>query len=105
MTPLGAIRKYCVDCSGSVYEVGKCTVLDCVLYKFRFGRGEGMGSRLRAIRGRCIQCAENVAIIRNCPVGDCLLWEYRMGHNPARSGITGRGNLNISHLSNKTRTH
>lgn len=38
-TPIKAIRKKCLDCSGGQYsEVEKCTVKDCPLYLFRFGK-------------------------------------------------------------------
>ncbi len=39
LSPLRAIRLKCLDCSGwSEAEVRKCVILDCALYKFRFGR-------------------------------------------------------------------
>ncbi len=38
-TPLRAIRKKCLDCSCfQPKEVRKCTVIDCPLYPYRFGR-------------------------------------------------------------------
>ncbi len=38
-TPLKAIRKKCLDCSYfQPKEVRKCTVIDCPLYPYRFGR-------------------------------------------------------------------
>ena len=38
-TPLKAIRKKCLDCSCfQPKEVRKCTVIDCPLYPYRFGR-------------------------------------------------------------------
>ena len=34
-----AVRKKCLDCScGSQKEVALCTVLDCPIYLYRFGR-------------------------------------------------------------------
>ena len=38
-TPLKAIRKKCLDCSYfQPKEVRKCTVIDCSIYPYRFGR-------------------------------------------------------------------
>ena len=48
LTPLGAIRQNCLDCSGgSATEVKSCTRSDCPLYTFRFGKNpqrKGVGS-------------------------------------------------------------
>ena len=39
LTPMKAIRKKCVECSGgSVYEVKLCTVKNCPLYCYRHGK-------------------------------------------------------------------
>ena len=38
-TPVKAIRKKCIDCSGgSLKEVRLCQVTECELYPFRMGR-------------------------------------------------------------------
>ena len=38
-TPLKAIRKKCLDCSYfQPKEVRRCTVIDCPIYPYRFGR-------------------------------------------------------------------
>ena len=48
-TPMQSIRKKCRDCCcGQVKEIELCTVTDCPLYPYRFGkrpkvRGEGNG--------------------------------------------------------------
>ena len=58
LTPLKAIRKHCVDwcCIGQSKEVRLCPCSNdktskvyCPLWIFRFGKGEGKGSRLKAI--------------------------------------------------------
>lgn len=49
-TPLRAIRRNCLDCSGGPTEVRLCTVDDCPLYAFRFGTQpsrKGIGGRGR----------------------------------------------------------
>ena len=39
MSPLKAIRAYCIECSGgSHHEVRLCTVNHCELYKYRMGK-------------------------------------------------------------------
>ena len=49
MTPLKAIRRNCLECSGgSAGEVKNCIITDCVLYPFRLGRNphrKGMGRK------------------------------------------------------------
>jgi len=48
LTPLRAIRKNCIDCSGgSKQEVRGCKITDCPLYLYRFGRNpnrKGIGN-------------------------------------------------------------
>ncbi len=40
MTPLKAIRAKCLDCCCNQYsEVRDCQVIDCKLWRFRFGKG------------------------------------------------------------------
>jgi hypothetical protein len=39
LTGMSAIREKCLDCCGwNEAEVRKCTVTDCALFPFRFGR-------------------------------------------------------------------
>lgn len=39
LTPVKAIRQYCIGCSGdSVKEVSECQLLDCPLYLYRMGK-------------------------------------------------------------------
>lgn len=48
LTPVKAIRKYCIDCScGSTKEVRVCKIISCPLYAYRFGRNprrKGIGN-------------------------------------------------------------
>ena len=50
MTPVRAIRAYCVSCSGdNVAEVRKCVIPDCPLYDFRMGTNpnrKGLGGNV-----------------------------------------------------------
>ena len=39
LTPIRAIRKKCLDCSGGQYsEVRNCLITECTLYRFRLGK-------------------------------------------------------------------
>ena len=38
-TPIKAIRAKCLDCTcGSHIDIRECTVIDCALYPYRFGK-------------------------------------------------------------------
>ena len=60
MTPLRAIRKICVACVGSPYDVAGC------------GGDKCLGGSKR--------------LVRECE-SDCPLHEYRFGRNPKRAGM------------------
>ncbi|HPN32398.1 MAG TPA: hypothetical protein PKY81_15710 [bacterium] len=107
LTPLKAIRKFCVDfcCIGESEEVRLCPCNDdknsglyCSLWKFRFGKGEGCGSRLKAIKERCLDCSGyEFKEIKNCKFTDCQLFNYRLGRNPK---LKGRGNKAANFANN-----
>jgi len=52
LTPLKAIRVYCIECSGgSLKEVRMCPHTNCTLYTYRFGKNpsrKGLGGQGRA---------------------------------------------------------
>ena len=49
ITPLKAIREYCLDCCcGSAHEVRLCAAKDCLLYKFRLGKNPNRSRELTA---------------------------------------------------------
>jgi len=38
-TPIKAMRKKCIDCTaGSHKEIRLCTIVECAIYPYRFGR-------------------------------------------------------------------
>ena len=38
-TPIKAIRKKCLDCcNGQSKEIRLCTIINCAIYSYRFGR-------------------------------------------------------------------
>ena len=50
LTPLKAIRKNCIDCSGgSLKNVRECHITDCCLYEYRLGKN----FRRKGIGGKC----------------------------------------------------
>jgi len=54
LTPLRAIRHKCLDCCcWSDTEVRKCTVQDCSLYPFRFGKNPDLQGRKG--KANCLQ--------------------------------------------------
>ena len=56
LSPLKAIRKYCLECVGQCREdVRTCTGIDCHLWPFRFGTNptrKAMSEEEKAKRGR-----------------------------------------------------
>jgi len=94
LTPLKAIRKRCLDCSGfSSKEVADCQEKECSLWEYRFGKrpkGKARLTPIRAIRKYCLWCVcDSSAEVRLCPSEDCPLWNYRLGKNPRRKGVGG----------------
>jgi len=93
LTPLKAIRKYCLWCVlKNSLEVRLCQDNTCPLYPLRFGKRKQSYSVLKAIRQRCKDCSEGtLPAIKNCEFPDCSLFIYRSGHNPSRRGIGRKG--------------
>jgi len=108
LTPLKAIRKHCVSCVGSPYEVAKCggdKMLGgqgdknniCYFFPYRLGKGR---PSVKTIRKFCLECMggdkarrqqtkEVLEGVENCPSLDCTLHLFRLGTNPNRSGVGG----------------
>ena len=38
LTPLKAIRKYCMECSYTFTDVRECPITECALFQYRFGK-------------------------------------------------------------------
>jgi hypothetical protein len=48
LTPIRAIRKFCIECMGhQIIEVPKCTAPFCPLFPFRMGDSHSIGSEQR----------------------------------------------------------
>ncbi len=91
LTPLKAIRKRCVNCTGyELKRTRKCEFTDCQLYPYRMGKGK---PKLKEIRAYCIWCCNGQRHeVRLCPAVDCPIWEYRFGKRP-RKAISTQKNL------------
>jgi hypothetical protein len=102
MTPLGAIRKVCVACVGSVYEVNDCGGDNCLgahgdenafcyLFPYRLGKGR---PSVKTIRKFCLECMGGSSrLVADCGNLDCPLRQYRFGKNPKRAGMGKIHNL------------
>ncbi len=89
LTPLKAIRKKCVNCSGfELKRVRECPFdgikdEECSLYPLRMGKGSR--ATLRRIRAYCLWCClEQRHEVRLCPATKCPIWEYRFGKRPKK---------------------
>ena len=97
-TPLRAIRRRCLDCSGySAAEVRDCDFTDCALFTYRMGKRPRPPAELtpcRAIRTYCLWCRGGSAVeVKLCPKADCGPHDYRLGRNPARKGVRHAGSF------------
>jgi len=95
MTPLQAIRKKCVDCSGDKpREVKQCNANSCPLHPYRHGKRPRVKpplTALKSIRAKCLNdCGEqgDRAGSNKCPIDNCHLHKFRMGKNPNYSDET-----------------
>ena len=104
MTPLEAIRKICVECAGSPYEIKDCSGDAClggqgdekgVCHFFPFRLGKGRPS-VKTIRKFCLECMGGSSkLVAECK-SDCPLHPYRFGKSPARAGLTNKGSFKSS---------
>lgn len=95
-TPLRAIRRFCVACVGSPYEVDGCGGDKCLngqgdgegvcfFYRFRMGKGR---PSVKLIRKMCLECMEGSSkLVADCE-SDCHLKRFRFGKNPNISDET-----------------
>ena len=86
MTPLKAVRAYCLWCNESALGVRECPSEGCPLYHLRTGHGSR--AVLGAIRARCLDCASTATRVTRCSHPDCPLYIYRSGHRPKAAGFS-----------------
>jgi hypothetical protein len=98
LSPLVAVRHYCLDCCCEVAEEVKlCPVTACPLWPFRFGAypedHRGPKTVLKPINLRCRDCApepiQGKPEWQSCMKKCCPLWHLRFGTNPRRKGLGG----------------
>jgi len=101
MTPLEAIRRVCVACVGSPYEVINCSGDKCLngqgdengkcyYYPFRMGKGR---PSVKIIRKFCLECMDGSnQLVTQCE-SNCPLHQYRFGRNPKRAGLVHKGSF------------
>lgn len=92
LTPLKAVRKFCLRCSCLSSGVKHCSKNACAFYVLRFGRMPkpicGIGiSVLNRIKIYCFDCVyDNRTSLptstHECIQDNCPVWGYRHGHNP-----------------------
>lgn len=88
VTPRLAVRRHCVECVGSPYEVKNCggelihnTGKECNLFPHRNGKGR---VSVKTIRKECLACMGNSSkMVGECSSEQCNLYLYRFGKNPA----------------------
>jgi len=102
MIPLKAIRKLCVACVGSPFEVDKCGGNKClggqgdengVCYFYPYRKGRGRPS-VKLIRKFCLECmGGGRKLVAECGGEECPLHQYRFGKNPKRAGQVNKGSF------------
>jgi len=104
-TPLEAIRRRCIDCTGGSHKaVRECEINDCDLFFYRMKKGR---PKLKDIRRYCISCCNGQkSKVKECPVMKCSLWIYRLGKRPIKDiptqktipteALSGRNSDNMS---------
>jgi len=97
LTPLKAIRKYCLWCClENNTEVKQCPVTSCAIHPYRFGHRNQDAAKTpcKAIKAKCTDCSGFDAKERNnCKFSDCRLYEFRNGHNSAKRNLNNMHNL------------
>lgn len=95
-TPLEAVRAFCVECAGGIYQTQECGGDKCLggqgdennachFYPFRQGTGR---IKLAIIRRMCMECMGNSSEgVDLCPSEQCALYNYRKGKNPFHSNV------------------
>ena len=97
MTPKQAVRKMCVQCVQSPFEVENCggnRMIGtggngnnvCFFFPYRLGVGR---PSVKIIRKFCLECmGGNNALVRGCATKICPLHPFRLGTNPNRIRAT-----------------
>ena len=88
LTPLKALRKYCLwCCNDSFSEIKLCPATECLFYNFRDGHKHGLSFSIKIIRKKCLDCAGTSDEVKVCEHKDCPLYIYNKGKSK-RKGRT-----------------
>ena len=85
MTPMKAIRKFCLDCmGGSARLVRECPSLGCTFFECRFGKKGGKKVKpIKLMRKYCLECVGGSPTeVKRCTMPDCSIYLFRFGKNP-----------------------
>ena len=85
MTPMKAIRKFCLACmGGSARLVRECPSLGCTFFGCRFGKKGGKKVKpIKLMRKYCLQCVGGNSVeVKKCTDPKCSFYPYRFGKNP-----------------------
>jgi len=93
-TPKACVRRFCVQCVGSPYEVETCggdkmfgdqgdKNNQCWFYPYRNKKGR---PSVKLIRKMCLECmGGSPKLVSECTSTDCPLFPFRFGKNPNRT--------------------
>lgn len=67
LTPLKAIKKHCLECSGfEKKQVRECVIKDCVLYEYRLGKNPNRkGSTIKKLSAFSSQLLVKAQLVEN----------------------------------------
>lgn len=93
MTPLKAIRRFCIECVSSAADVKECGGDEmlgqgdpngqCWFYPYRMGRGR---PSVKIIRKHCLECmGGSYKLVAQCATFGCPVYAFRFGSNPNRA--------------------
>jgi len=73
LSPVKAIKKHCLDCSGgSKKEMRECIIQDCPLYPFRIGKNpnrKGIKNNVSTVEKKQIDIVEHKAVFETSLFG------------------------------------
>ena len=94
LTPLKAIRHFCLDCMGfNARLVRECPSVNCKFYHFRFGTNPHPRPKLstvKSIRLYCLECVGSSDEVKKCTMPECSVYFYRFGRNPNIKGLLSK---------------
>lgn len=95
-----AAKYYCLECVGYSYpDMASCTVPECPLYGYRFGKLPDQKTaydRMRAIVRFCRECNGEQRYVDECKAEFCPLYPYRLsGYKTDKSTLIPASKVNF----------